>query len=141
MHLSLPKKFPLFILAPSVCWSLQCLIAALTQGSKGGHLFRLPCSVMLGREENCKQISLACVGSACSVSTTLGLTPLTVYVLSQSTLLRLQVALPRNCLKQTLGCVHFPSLSCSGSGFWVLHKGADLVGPAFCALPRSKQLR
>ena len=36
---------------------------------------------------------------------------------------------------------HFPGLSCSGSSSQVLHKGTDLVGPAFCALPRSKQLR
>ena len=34
-----------------------------------------------------------------------------------------------------------PGLSCSGSGSLVLHKGADLVGPAFCAHPRSEQLR
>ena len=46
-----------------------------------------------------------------------------------------------NCLRQALGCVHFPGLSRSGSGFRVLHKGADLVGPAFCTLPRSEQLR
>ena len=32
MHLSLPKWFPLFILASSVCWSLQCLISTLTRG-------------------------------------------------------------------------------------------------------------
>ena len=38
-------------------------------------------------------ISLACVGSACSVSATLGLPPLMACVLSQSTLLRLQGAL------------------------------------------------
>ena len=25
--------------------------------------------------------------------------------------------------------------------FWVLYKGTDLVGPVFCALPRSEQLR
>ena len=36
------------------------------------------------------------------------------------------------------GCVHFPGLSCSGSVSWVLHKGADLVGPAFCSLPKSE---
>ena len=60
-------------------------------------------------------------------------------VLSWSTLLRLQVALQGNWLRQALGCVHFPGLSHSGS--WVLHKGTDSVGPAFCALPRSKQLR
>ena len=47
MHLSLPKWFSLFILASSVCQSLQCLISALTQGGKGGHLFRLTCSVVL----------------------------------------------------------------------------------------------
>ena len=47
MHLSLPKRFPLFILASSVCRSLQCLISALTQGGEGGLLFRLTCSVVL----------------------------------------------------------------------------------------------
>ena len=35
--------------------------------------------------------------------------------------------------------VHSPGLSRSGSQ--VLHKGADLVGHAFCARPRSEQLR
>ena len=44
-----------------------------------------------------------------------------------------------NCLMQALVCMHFPGLSRSGSR--VLHKGADLVGPAFCARPRSEQLR
>ena len=47
LHLSLPKRFPQFILASSVCWSLHCLISALTQGGGGGHFFRLPCSVVL----------------------------------------------------------------------------------------------
>ena len=37
--------------------------------------------------------------------------------------------------------MHFPGLCRSGSGSWVLHKGTDSVGSAFCALPRSKQLR
>ena len=37
------------VLASSVCWSLQCLISALTQGGGGGHFFRLTCSVMLCR--------------------------------------------------------------------------------------------
>ena len=36
--------------------------------------------------------------------------------------------------------MHFPGLSCSGSGSWVLYKGADLVGPVFCTHPRSEQL-
>ena len=95
----------------------------------------------MGRDEHCKQISLVCVGSACSVWATLGLPLLTVCVLSWSTLLRLQVALQGNCLRWALGCTQFPGLSRSGSVPRVFHKGTDLVWPAFCALPRSEQLR
>ena len=93
-----------------------------------------------GREEHCKHKSLVYVGIAHSVWATLGLAPLTVCVLSWSTLIRLQVALQGNCLKRALGYVHFPGLSCSGSGSQVLHKDTDSVGPLFCALPRSEQL-
>ena len=96
---------------------------------------------MAGGEEHCKQISLACVGSACSVWATLGLPLLTACVLSWSTLLRLQVVLLENCLRRALRCVHFPGISRSGSGSQVLFKGTDLVGSAFCALPRSEKLR
>ena len=46
-----------------------------------------------------------------------------------------------NCLRPALGCMHLPGLSRSGSGTRVVLRGADLVGPAFCALPRSEQLR
>ena len=35
------------VLGSAVCWSLQCLISALTQGGCGGHFFRLTCSVVL----------------------------------------------------------------------------------------------
>ena len=40
-----------------------------------------------------------------------------------------------------LGCLHLPGPSHSVSGTRVVLRGADLVGPAFCALPRSEQLR
>ena len=40
-----------------------------------------------------------------------------------------------------LGCLHLPGLSHSGSGTRVVLRGADSVGPAFCALPKSEQLR
>ena len=93
------------------------------------------------REEHCKQISLACVGSVHRVWATLGLCLLLACVLSWSTLLRLQVALQGNCLRRAQGCLKFPGLSCSGSGSRVLHKGTELGGPGFCALPRSEQLR
>ena len=56
----------------------------------------------------------------CSVWATLGLPVFRACVLSQSTLLRLQVALQGNCLWWALGYVHFPGLSHSGSGSRVL---------------------
>ena len=46
-----------------------------------------------GREGPCRQVSLACERSTRSVPATLGLPPLTAYVLSPSTLFRLQAAL------------------------------------------------
>ena len=45
-----------------------------------------------------------------------------------------------NCLVRALDCRHSLGLSHSGSSSQVLHKGAELVGPLFCALPRSEQL-
>ena len=88
----------MFILASSVFKSFHCLISALTQGGEGGHLFRLICSVVLWGGRTPQTISLVCVGNARSVWPTLGLLLLTECVLSQSTLLRLQVALRGNCL-------------------------------------------
>ena len=46
-----------------------------------------------------------------------------------------------NCLRLAMGCMHLPGLSRSDSGTTVFPKGTDLVGPAFCTLPRSEQLR
>ena len=66
---------------------------------------------------------------------------LTAHVLSWATLLRFQVAQQGHCPKQALGFMHFPGLSCSGSGSQVLHRSTDSVGRAFCALPWSEQLR
>ena len=42
-----------------------------------------------------------------------------------------------NHLWPALGCLPLPGPSRSGSGTWVVLRGADSVGPAFCALPRS----
>ena len=44
-------------------------------------------------------------------------------------------------LRPDLGCMSLPGLSCSGSGTQEVLRGADSVGPAFCALPKSEQLR
>ena len=45
-----------------------------------------------------------------------------------------------NCPRSALGFMHFLGLSRSGSGIQVVLRGADSVGPAFCALPRSELL-
>ena len=88
----------LFILASSVFKSLQYLTSALAQGGEAGHLFRLTCSIVLQGGRNTANKYHWRVWGVLAVSATLlatlGLPLLTVCVLSQSTLLRLQVALP-----------------------------------------------
>ena len=113
-----------FVYLASVCWSLQCLISTLTQAGGGGLLLRLTLfSPAAGREGRCRQMSLACVGSARSAPATLGLPR------------------PRVCAfpvytAQAPGCSigSGPCVAC-GSSFRVLHKSTDSVGPAFCAFP------
>jgi len=142
LHLSLPAvPSSLFILVSSVCKSLQCLISALTQGGESGHLFRLTCSVVLWGERSTANKYQWPVKERLQYLGHTGFAPIRACVLSWSTLLRLQVALQGNCLKQALDCVHFPGLRHSGSGSQVLHKGTDSVGPRFCALPSLEQLR
>ena len=46
-----------------------------------------------------------------------------------------------NHLRPAPGCLHLPGLSRSGSGTRVVLRGTDSVGPVFCALPRSEELR
>ena len=84
------------------------------------------------REGRCKQITLVC---ARSVSATRGLPPLAAHTAQA-------LGCPTgNRPRPALSCMYLPGLSRSGSGTRVVLKGADSVGPVFCALPRSKQLR
>ena len=106
----------LFILASSVCKSLQCLISTLTQGGEVatylGSLVQQCCG-----EGGILQTNITGMCGECSQCTDhTGLPQLMVPALSLSTLLRLQVAWKGNFPKEALGCVHFPGLSCSGSG-------------------------
>ena len=125
-------------MASSVCWSLQCLISALTQGGSGGHFLRLTCSVVLwgGRNTANKQhwrvLAVSQPHWAYPTHGTCALSAHTAQALGCST---------GNPLRLALGCMHLPDLSCSGSGTQVVLRGADSVRPEFCALPRSKQLR
>ena len=102
------------------------------------HLF----SCAVGREEHCKQLSLSCVGGVLTVYGPHLVCPSSWWhVLSRSVLLRFQVSLQGHYSNLALRFRHFPGLSYSGSGPQVLSKGTDSVGHAFCALPRSEQLR
>ena len=104
----------LFILAFSVCKSLQCLISALMQGGEGGHLFRFTCLVVLwgGRDTANKYCQY--VGSACSGWTTMSLPQPKAACTS-----RVYTAQAPGCSARVL----------------------SHVGPGFCAFPRSKTLR
>ena len=113
MHLSLPKRFPLFILASSVCWSLQCLISTLTQGGGGGHFLGSLVQSCCG-EGGTLQTNHWRVWGVLSV-----FQPHWVYPCSQ-----------RVC---------FPGLHFSGSR--LLCRQLSEVGPGLHALPMSKLLR
>ena len=118
MHLSLPKRFPRFVLASSVCWSLQCLISVLTQGGGGGHFFRLTCSVVLWRGRNtAKKKKIYITGMCGECSQCLG----------------------HSGFAPTHRACAFPVYSAQAPGC----SAGELskVGPGFRALPRSKPLR
>ena len=141
MHLSLPKWVPLFILGSSVCWSPQCLISTLTQGVKVvtylGSLVQSCCEEGGTLQTNITGMCgecLQCLGHF-GFAPTHGMCAFPVYTAQALG------CSAGNCLMQALCCMHSPGLSRSGSGSRVLHKGADLVGPVFCACPRSEQLR
>ena len=122
----------------SLCFSFFCLLVSSVSdfcpdtGGRWwtlflGSLFQLRCG-----EGGTLQTPLVC---ACSVSAPLGLP-----------LLKAHTVQALGCSAGThprpaLGCMHLPGLSCSGSGTWVVLRGADSIGPAFCVLPRSEQLR
>ena len=106
---------------------------------KGGHLFRLTFSVVLqgGRNTANKYQWLCGECSQCLSHTgfapTDGVCAFPVYT-----------AQAPGCSAGELSKVGpglCAGLSHSGSGSRVLHKGTDSVGPAFCVLPRSEQLR
>ena len=88
-HFQIGSLF-LFILASSVCKSLQCLISTLTQGGEGSHLFRLTCSVVLWGGRITANKYHWCVWGVLTVSGPHWVCP-------------------------TSRCVCFPGLHCSGS--------------------------
>ena len=127
------------VLASSVCWSLQCLISSLTQGGGGGHfvlgsLVQSRCGEGGTLQTNNTGVCSQCLShsgpapahGACALPVH------TAQALGCST---------GNNPRPALGCMHLPGLSRSSSGTRVVLRGTDSVGPAFCTLPRSDQLR
>ena len=81
-------------LASSVCWSLQCLISALTKRCGGGHFLRLTCSLVLWGGRNTANKYHWRVWRVLPVSQAHWVCPRSMAcVLSQSTLFRVLVAL------------------------------------------------
>ena len=106
--------------------------------TNSGSLVQLCCG-----EGGALQISLACVGSARGLWTTLDL-----LQLAAACAFRVYTGQVPGCSagvlccpKQTQHFVHLSGLSCSGSASRVLHKGTDWVGRAFGAFPGFEQLR
>ena len=120
-----------FVHLASVCRSLQCLISTLTQVGRGGLLFRFASSVVLwGGRGTADKYHWHVWG----VLTTFG----PHWVCPCSHVCFPRVHCPGSSLlfrEWALSCVHFPGLSHSGSGSWVIHKGSASTGPTFCAFP------
>ena len=86
------------------------------------HLF----SCVVGREGHCKQIPLACMGSAHSGWTTLCLPQLKVACTFRVHTAQAPWCSARALSKWAVCFVHFPCLICSG--FWLLRKDTDPDG-------------
>ena len=134
-HLSLPKRFHLFILVSSVSKSLQCLISTLTQGGRGDHLFRLTCSVVLWEGRNTANKYHWCVWGVLTVSGPHWVCSHSQHVCFPGLPHSGSRLLCRGYLKRALDCVHFPGLSCSGSDSRVLHKTQTWLGLRFVPFP------
>ena len=118
---------PLLILASSVCKFLPCLIFALTQESKGGHLFRLTCSAVLWRRRDTENKYCWHMWGVLTVDGPHWVCHSPMWhVFPRSTQFSLQSALQEHCPKWALRFVHFSGLSHSGSQ--VLCKGTDPDG-------------
>ena len=122
----------LFILASSVCKSLQCLISAPTQRGKGAHLFRFTCSTVLwgGRNTaNNYHWRVLTVSGHTGFDPTHGVCAFPIYIAQASGCSsgELSTAVP--------GCVHFPGLSHSGSGTPQSWAPQTQLGPHFVSSP------
>ena len=104
----------MFILASSVCKSLQCLISVLNQGGESRHLFSLTCSVVLWGGRNTANKYHWCVWGVFAVFQPHWVCPHSWHV-------------------------YFSGLHSSGSR--LLCQKLSEAGPRLCAFSKSKPLR
>ena len=135
------------VIASSVCWSLQCLVSALTQRGRWWTLFSffLFFFFFLGSlvQSRCGERGTLQTNNTGACSQCLSHTgPASTQGACSLPAHAAQAVgcSARNHPWPALGCLHLPGLSRSGSGTRVVLRGADSVGPVFCALPRSEQL-
>ena len=129
------------VIASSVCWSLQCLVSALTQRGRWGTLFFFFLGSLVQSccgEGGTLQTNNTGVCSQCLSHTG----PAAAHRVCSLPAHTAQASgcSARNHPWRALGCLHLPGLSLSGSGTRVVLRGADSIGPAFCALSSSEQL-
>ena len=130
------------VIAASVCWSPQCLVSTLTQRGRWRTLFFFFLGSLVQShcgEGGTLQTNNTGVCSQCLSHT--GSAPA-----HSACSLPAHTAQALGCFAgnhpwPALGCLHLLGPSHSGTGTRVVLRGADSVGPAFCALPRSEQLR
>ena len=131
------KAFP-SVLASSVCWTLQCLVSALTQRGRWRTLFFFFLGSLVQShcgEGGTLQTNNTGVCSQCLSHT--GLAPTQGACILPAHTAQALGCSTRNHPWPALGCLHLPGPSHSGSGTQVVLRGADSVGSAFCVLPRS----
>ena len=124
----------LFILASSVCKPLQYLTSSLVIYL--GLLVQLCCGEGGTLQANITAVCgecLQCLGHT-EFAHTHGVYAFPVYTAQAP-------GYSAGELSKAGPGLHFPGLSCSGSGSRVLHKDTDSVGLVFCVLPSSEELR
>ena len=127
------KAFP-SVIASSVCWSLQCLVSALTQRGRWRTLFFLGSLVQLRcGEGGMLQTNNTGVCSQCLSHT--GSAPAHGACSLPAHTAQALGCSARNHLWLALGCLHLPGLSRSGSGTRVGLRGQTRLGLRFVPFP------
>ena len=127
------------VLASSVCWSLQCLFSALTQGRRWwtlflGSLVQLHCGEGGTLQTNNTGLCSQCLSHTGPAPHSPRVCPPCPHC-SGSRLLHLEPS-------EASPGLHAPPWSKPlRLGSQAALRGADSVGPAFCALPRTEWLR